>query len=235
MLNCHNFDKTWGVNQIIVIFFFVLLISIVDFAVSTPYLGGCSLDFNLSTPFLSQSCEGGDWGGFLVKSCCGAAFSEYLYALGQRANQTGKLFLNSTEQGKCLVSLTMFRGDISGCGIGKLISGNGGCSDFSVADVTNKLGDKVRSLNENCQLLSSNGTWGKSCDSCVKSWDDFVGTMDSKSAKAESINIETYMCRFAVLVSIIGSRIEDIRYISSLFRCLGEKTLNSGMFSLKYF
>ncbi|XP_062118558.1 F-box/LRR-repeat protein 4-like [Humulus lupulus] len=63
--------------------------------------------------------------------------------LSQRANQTGKLFLNSTEQGSCLVLLTRFRGNISGCGIEKLVSGNGGCSDYSLDDVTNKLGDRV--------------------------------------------------------------------------------------------
>ncbi|XP_062118987.1 uncharacterized protein LOC133832692 [Humulus lupulus] len=126
----------------------------VDYVASSPYSGSYSLDFKQSTPLFSSSCEG-DWGGFLEKSCCGAAFSEYLYVLGQRANQTGKLFLNSTEQGSCLVLLTRFRGNISGCGIEKLVSGNGGCSDYSLDDVTNKLGDRVRSLNENCELTSS--------------------------------------------------------------------------------
>lgn len=228
-LYCHNFDVTRAVKQITAIFFYVLLISDTDFAVSMPSPGGCSLVFNPSTPSFSPSCEGGDWGGFLEKSCCGAAFSEYLYLLGQRANHTGKLFLNSTEQGYCLVSLARHHGNIPGCGIEKLVSGTVGCSDFSLADVTNKLGNNVRSLNENCELLSSNGTWEKSCDSCVKSWEDFGG-MDSTSAKTESINIETDMCRFAVLLSIISSRIEDIRYISSLFRCLGGQTPNSGMY-----
>ncbi|PON52030.1 Serine/threonine protein kinase [Trema orientale] len=225
-LNCHNLDVTRAVKQFYVFFFLVLQIFVVDFTVSTPSPGGCTLHFNPSIPLFSQSCEGGDWGGFLEESCCGAAFGEYLYLLGQRANQTGELFLNSTEQRSCLVSLTRFRGSVSGCGIGKLVSGMGGCSDFSLADVTNKLGDKLRSLNGNCELLSSEGTWVKSCDSCVKSWEDFGG-MNLTSVKRESMTTETDMCRFAVLVSMIGKRIDDIKYIGSLFRCLGGQTLNS--------
>ncbi|XP_062106818.1 probable LRR receptor-like serine/threonine-protein kinase At1g07650 isoform X2 [Humulus lupulus] len=231
MLYWHNFDKTRAVKQLSVIFFF-LLIAAVDYVASSPYSGSCSLDFKQSTPLFSSSCEG-DWGGFLEKSCCGAAFSEYLYVLGQRANQTGKLFLNSTEQGSCLVLLTRFRGNISGCGIEKLVSGNGGCSDYSLDDVTNKLGDRVRSLNENCELTSSKGTWESSCDFCVKSWEDIRG-MDSPSAKHEPVNIENEMCRFAVLVSIIGSRIEDVGYIRPIFTCLGGQTLNSEREDIKH-
>ncbi|XP_062103291.1 uncharacterized protein LOC133814335 [Humulus lupulus] len=146
--------------------------------------------------------------------------SEFMHNKG--ANQTGKLFLNSIEQGSCLVLLTRFRGNISGCGIEKLVSGNGGYSDYSLDDVTNKLGDRVRSLNENCELTSSKGTWESSCDFCVKSWEDIRG-MDSPSTKHEPVNIENEMCRFAVLVSIIGSRIEDVGYINPFSHTLGDK------------
>ncbi|XP_024031411.1 probable receptor-like protein kinase At5g18500 [Morus notabilis] len=227
-LNCHKLDMTKHVTKLTFILFFFLLIFAVEFAVSKPYSGGCSLSFNLSTTLFSSNCEGGDWGGFLQKSCCGAAFDEYLYALGQRANRTGKVFLNSTEQSSCLVSLAKFHGNISGCGIEKLVSGIGGCSDFSVADVTDKFGDELRSLNEKCELQSSVGTWEKACDSCAEGWEDIKGIHSSSS------KIENDICRFAVMVSFTSSRIDDTRYFSLFSRCLGEHIIKSGNEELKH-
>lgn len=227
--NCHKLDMTKHVTKLTFILFSFLVIFTVEFAVSKPYSGGCSLSFNLSTTLFGSNCEGGDWGGFLQKSCCGAAFDEYLYALGQRANRTGKVFLNSTEQSSCLVSLAKFHGNISGCGIEKLVSGIGGCSDFSVADVTNKFGDKLRSLNEKCELPSSVGTWEKACDSCAEAWEDIKGI------RATSSKIEIDICRFAVMVSFTSSRIDDTRYFSFFSRCLGEQIIKSGMFPSEKF
>ncbi|GMN42484.1 hypothetical protein TIFTF001_011686 [Ficus carica] len=180
---------------------------------------------------MDSNCEGGDWGGFLQKSCCGAAFGDYLYALSERANRTGRLFLNSNEQSSCLDSLIKSHGNISGCGIENLVSGIGGCSDFSVADVAAKLGDKLRSLSEKCEFPSSEGSWGKSCDSCVKGWED-IKEINSTYGDTKSAEIETDICRFAVMVSFTSTRIEDKTFFSSFSRCLGEKIVDSGVLIL---
>lgn len=223
-LNSHNLD-----TLILFFFFFLSLLRVFadDAKVSKHSSGGCSL--NLSTTLFSSNCEGGDWGGFLQKSCCGAAFGDYLYALSERANRTGRLFLNSTEQSSCLDSFIKSHGNISGCGIENLVSGIGGCSDFSVADVAAKLGDKLRSLSEKCEFPSSEGSWGKSCDSCVQSWED-IKEINSTYGDTKSAKIETDICRFAVMVSFTSTRIEDKTYFSSFSKCLGEKIVDSGMF-----
>ncbi|XP_060672144.1 probable serine/threonine-protein kinase PBL5 [Ziziphus jujuba] len=186
-----------------------------DFAVSQPSANGCSLDLNYSSSIVGSQCEGGNWGGFLQGSCCGVAFGEYLYALGQRANQTGLVYLNYTQQRDCLDSMS----PLFGCGIEKLTSGAGGCSDFSVADVNHFLGDKLKSFSKSCELVSSEGKQEQFCGSCVKSWEG-IRAIHSTSSNAESI--EKDLCRFAVLVTFTSSKIEYKAYIRSLYKCLGE-------------
>lgn len=204
---------------------FFLVITPMEFTVSQPSSNGCSVCFNCSSPLFSSHCEGGDWGGFLQGNCCGAAFGEYLYALGRRANKTGLIFLNSTEQRHCLASLSHFDKKI-GCGIEKLTNGDGGCSDFSVAKVAHILGDKLKSLNNNCELHSFEGKQELMCGSCLKSWEDI------RAINITSGNTELYendICRFAVLVTLTRSKIEDETYIRTLYTCLGERNNDSGM------
>ncbi|KAL5582529.1 hypothetical protein UlMin_014971 [Ulmus minor] len=214
-----NFIKQ---KQFAFLFFFFILIAIVDCGASKPSFRDCSLDFNFSSPFFRSRCEGGDWGGFLHRNCCGEAFSEYLYELGKHANQTGDLYLNSTEQINCLAVISTFKEDVVGCGIEKLTRGDGGCSDFSLAEVKDKLGDKLRSLKENCEVLSSERIKEESCDSCVRSWQE-IGPFQATSSNAESLKLKSDICRFAVLVSLISSQIEDTRKIISIFRCLRDQ------------
>ena len=73
--------------------------------------------------------------------------------LGKRANQIGQIFLNSTEQIDCLVSMKTIEGDVLNCGVEKLSSGAGRCSGYSVTDVENKLGNRLRTLGEDCKVL----------------------------------------------------------------------------------
>lgn len=202
--------------------FFLVITSI--FAVSQPSFNGCSLRFNYSSPSFSSHCEGGVWGGFLRGNCCGAAFGEYLYELGRRANKTGLIFLNHIEQKNCLALLSPSEDKYFGCGIEKLTSGGGGCSDFSVANVTHILGDKLKSLNKNCELHSFEGM--QECGSCLNSWED-IRAINSTSAYTELH--ESDICRFAVLVTLTGSKIEHKTYIRSLYKCLGERNTDSGM------
>ncbi|KAK6256486.1 hypothetical protein SCA6_017791 [Theobroma cacao] len=197
------------------VFCIFVLITSAQVTVSQPSTTKCSLEFE-STASPSSSCEGGDWGGFLNKNCCGAAFPGYLDALGKRANKTGLIFLSYSEQTSCLASMKRFEGDVFICGIEKLTRGAGGCSDYSVADVANKLGDELRSFSEKCKFFSSDG-FDESCDSCVRSWKDIGGTQ-SKFTDAESM-----ICRFAVLVSLTSSKIGD-ENIERIYECLSRKT-----------
>ena len=132
-----------------------------------------------------------------------------------RANKTGLIFLNFSEQTSCLASMKRFEEDIFICGIEKLTRGGGGCSDYSIADVANNLGDELRSLSENCKILSSDGV-DESCGSCVRSWNG-IGGKHSKSTDAESM-----ICRFAVLVSLTSSMIGD-ENIKKIYECLSQK------------
>ncbi|KAL7221213.1 hypothetical protein ACSBR1_023210 [Camellia fascicularis] len=195
-----------------IIYIFILTTTI-KFSVSQPS-SDCDLYLQIIPPPNSSTCEWGEWGGFLDNRCCGGAFNDYLNVLGWRANQTGKIFLNDTEQTDCLTKVIVV------CGIEKLTSGSGGCSDFSVDDVTQKLGDKLRNLRENCQFLSPDEE-NQSCSDCVRSWKDIKGTHSDQNG--QPAEIESDLCRFAVLVPLTSSRIEDRTWDGKIYKCLGKQ------------
>ncbi|XP_020416128.1 proline-rich receptor-like protein kinase PERK3 isoform X1 [Prunus persica] len=211
-------DESKLLNQNVIVF---ILITTICYAAFQPSASDCSLHFDFPSP--NSTCEEGDWGGFLRKNCCASAFNDYLYALGQRANQTGKIYLNSAEQGSCLASMKDLQKNVFGCGIEKLTSGAGGCSDFSVADVTNRLGDKLKSLEGNCKFQSSDdGKNEQLCGSCVKSWED-IGALPSTYSDPQSIEVETNVCRFAVLVSYTSIKLENKAHLLAVYTCLGSQ------------
>ena len=220
ILHTHKWQRTKCLKLLFDVYIFIV-IGAVNFAVCHPSASDCILDFQ-SLSSSSSSCEEGDWGSFLNKGCCGAAFGGYLYSLGKHANETGKVYLNSTEQRNCLTSMKRFEADAFSCGIEKLTSGTGGCSDFSVFDVTEKLGDEFRSLEENCKFVSPDGEWDQSCSSCVTSWEDIRGIHST-------LKDETDVCRFAVLVSLISSRTEDESWFGKIYTCLREQDIDKGM------
>ncbi|KAJ9683458.1 hypothetical protein PVL29_019160 [Vitis rotundifolia] len=221
ILHTHKWQRTKCLKLLFVVYIFIM-IGAVNFAVCHPSASDCKLDFQ-SLSSSSSSCEEGDWGSFLNKGCCGAAFGGYLYSLGKHANETGEVYLNSTEQRNCLTSMKRFEADAFSCGIEKLTSGTGGCSDFSVVDVTEKLGDEFRSLEENCKFVSPDGEWDQSCSSCVTSWEDIRGIHST-------LKDETDVCRFAVLVSLISSRTEDESWFGKIYTCLREQDIDKGHF-----
>ncbi|KAA8529559.1 hypothetical protein F0562_033642 [Nyssa sinensis] len=182
----------------------------------------CILDIRPSSSANNSNCIAGNWGGFLNNSCCGLAFNSYLYALGQRANQTNHIFLNSTEQNDCLASMKSMEGDVLSCGFEKLISGAGGCSDYSVTDVVNKLGHRLQSLSEDCNLLGMDNQSDKVCSACLRRWEK-MGDLSNNSK--DLMEFEGEICRFAVLVSMTSSRIDDERWVQSVYKCLGEQSL----------
>lgn len=182
----------------------------------------CILDIQLSYTNNSD-CVSGNWGGFINK-CCRVGFDDYLYALGRRANLTGVIFLNSTEQMSCLKSIKEFDNMVFGCGIEKLTSGAGGCSDYTATDIVNKLGNRLNKLAENCKDLSSDGRIDQACTACLRSWEEISG---SPANEIKPVN-EADVCRFAVLVTLIGNRIDDTRWVQAVFKCLGGQPLSTG-------
>ncbi|PPD85176.1 hypothetical protein GOBAR_DD17885 [Gossypium barbadense] len=128
-----------------------------------------------------QSNENGDWGGFINENDCGTTFNGYLKALGLGANQTGFIFLDSREQTRCLNSMKRYEEHVLVCGMEKLTSSGRGCSDYSTADVEQKLGNELRSLGENCRFPS--------CGLCVRNWE---------SIKGGSHLEESRICRFSL-------------------------------------
>ncbi|KAK7250548.1 hypothetical protein RIF29_33054 [Crotalaria pallida] len=190
-----------------------LLVSTLHLAYSQTPIHNCILDIQLSSTLNSSNCEQQSWGGF-INNCCGLDFDDYLYALGLYANKTGKIFLNSSEQENCLGKVT--EKNVTGCAIEKLTSGSGGCSDYTVRDVVNKLGDKLRRLDEDCM----NGRTNETCNACLEAWEDISARAKSKDANAD-------LCRFAVLLSLTSLKLDDRESIKEVYKFLGGHTFSA--------
>ncbi|KAG8366147.1 hypothetical protein BUALT_Bualt17G0045700 [Buddleja alternifolia] len=162
----------------------------------------CVLDMNVPSSWNQSNGVEGNWGGFLTNNSCRSPFERYLYSLSKKANKTGEIFLNITEQKYCTSSDKY----VLSCGIERLSSGNGGCSDYSVTNVVNKLGSSLENLDENCKNLGSNSEDDhEECNSCLGRWE----------------KIHDDVCRFSVLVSLTSRRIYDVEWIKSMYTCLG--------------
>ncbi|XVE85054.1 hypothetical protein DITRI_Ditri17bG0061600 [Diplodiscus trichospermus] len=192
-----------------------VLFATLDFVFSQTSVSNCILDIKNSSSTKESSCELGNWGDFINDNCCGGAFEDYLYALGRQANLTETIYLNSTEQKNCLTAMERFEKNISGCGIQKLESGSGGCSDYTVLDVVDKLGDTFRNLQEDCKELGTGSRPDHSCSTCLRRWEEIGGSSDYKQESAD-------LCRFALLVSMISNRIDDENWVYAVFQCLRE-------------
>jgi len=186
----------------------------------------CVLNIQFSSSLINSNCELYHWGGF-TNGCCGPYFDDYLYDLGPKANQTGKIFLNSSEQKNCIASMEAFNKKFTCYGIEKITSGVGGCSDYTITDVISKIGDNFRRLNEDCMPLSRNGRPNETCTKCLKTWEDIIAKSDS-TRESESANASDYLCRFAVLVSLTSTRIYDRESIQEVYKCLREYSHSSG-------
>ncbi|RXH69777.1 hypothetical protein DVH24_007033 [Malus domestica] len=116
----------------------------------------CVLDVQDSSAWHGTSCEAGNWGGF-ISNCC-----EQLSMITYAPWGTGQLFLNSTEQTNCLISMKGIKDDVLSCGIDKITSGAGGCSDYTKVD------DQARSA-------------------CLRRWEEIVAlTENEESSKLEA-------------------------------------------------
>ncbi|KAL2344319.1 hypothetical protein Fmac_005604 [Flemingia macrophylla] len=205
----------------------LLLFIILHLGGSQDSVYNCVLDIQLSAALTTSNCDLYNWGGF-ISGCCGQYFGDYLYALGLRANQTGKIFLNSSEQKHCLASIEALEKNFTCHGIEKLTSGVGGCSDYTITDVIDQLGDNFKRLDEDCIALSINSRPNESCTKCLKEWEDISAKLDTTRG-LELANNGAYLCRFAVLVSLTSTRIYDRESIEEVYKCLGEHTLSAAI------
>ncbi|GFS35489.1 hypothetical protein Acr_00g0040100 [Actinidia rufa] len=216
-------------RKLITMIYIFVLNNTIKFSVSQLSGTDCVLNFQILSSTNNSSCERGEWGGFLNNNCCGGAFGDYLYALGKRANQTGKIFLDKKEQRDCLTAEGKIGegSHVLGCGIEKLTRGGGGCSDFAVDDVNSRLGNELRSLEESCKFQGPDEEGNQLCSSCVRAWKDIRGTHSNENGEVEDGKSD--ICRFAVLVTLTSSRIEDQMWIRKVYKCLGEQDSDRGI------
>lgn len=174
----------------------------------------CVLDLSNIPSSLNDS--NGNWDGFLNKSSCAQPFEQYLFGLAKKSNKTGEIFLNIKEQKDCST-----KNDVFTCGLNRLTSGNGGCSDYTVNDVVSEQGNALRSLDEGCRNLGLTGEPAdQECISCLRRWKWMVGWSSNNASIKEEVDI----CKFSVLVSLTSRRISDLAWMNSIYKCLGNGT-----------
>ncbi|KAK6160187.1 hypothetical protein DH2020_003568 [Rehmannia glutinosa] len=204
-----------------VLFRYILALSIVFRFIFLQVLADeCVLDLIIPSSWNDSKRVGKNWGGFLKNPSCGLTFERYLYALATNANKTGEIFLNTTEQKICLSTLNTTEKDDFGCGIERLTSGTGGCSDYSVENVvTDQLRSAFQNLDEDCRNLGSNFESDEECNSCLERWKQMsAGSANtSNGLNGEEIDV----CRFSVLISLTSRRINETGWIESIYTCLG--------------
>ncbi|KAK6931071.1 SPARK domain [Dillenia turbinata] len=199
------------------VFIFIATMKIVF---SQPMSTTCVLDIQLSSAENSTNCKGDDWDGFLNHTCCGTAFDAYLYGLARRANQTGQIYLSSTQQFGCLNSMKGIEEDVMSCGINKLVSGSSGCSNYSVTDVKDMLGNMLTSLYDDCKNLGVISKSDEACHACSRRWENLdVSSSTSNNATRDEYDI----CRFAVLMTLMSTQVNDKIWVERVFECLGEQ------------
>ena len=199
---------------------FIISTTIIGSVLSELSFSDCSLDVQLSASGNNSNSEGGNWGGFLNNNRCAVAFEVYLYALGRQANKTGKIFFNSAQQKNCLDSMKSIGEDGLSCGMERLVSGAGGCSEYRVKDVYDNLGKRLRKLGDGCKSLGSEGKPDhQGCNACLRSWDEIGGSGD------ETANV----CRFSVLVSLISKRIGETKWVQEIHGCLQKQSTSMPM------
>ncbi|KAJ4830040.1 hypothetical protein Tsubulata_027702, partial [Turnera subulata] len=203
--------------------FICILITAIDPVLSQTSNNSCILDIQSSPSKNKSSCDSGNWGGFISNSCCTYLFNGYLHALGQHANQTetGQIFLNSTQQSSCLTEMKQVDDeDVSSCGVERLTSGASGCSTYTTMDVVNKFGDGLKNLDEDCKPMDSEGKSEEVCSGCLRRWEEIGGSSNNNATDSDS---EANICRFAVLVTLISTKIDTREWPQTIVQCLARQ------------
>ncbi|CAI0386388.1 unnamed protein product [Linum tenue] len=186
-------------------------------SVSAQESDGSSCILDIQPPADDTSCDGdrrrqaGNWGGFIDggDDCCTPAFDDYLFGLARWASQSGQVFLNSTDQSRCLTGTS--------CGFDKLTRGASGCSSFTVADVAYKLKPQLESLDQGCNFTEDASS--QHCSRCSAKWEEIRASLDHGSSS------ETELCRFAVLVTLTSNWAGSRDQVQPLYGCLSQEIL----------
>ncbi|KAL5982528.1 hypothetical protein ACLOJK_016601 [Asimina triloba] len=105
-----------------------------------------------------------------------------------------------------------FDGHVSSCMIKRLVRGNGGCSNLTIGDVTRKWGSELRSLDDGCMLSDYEGGKDQMCGFCLRKWDEIGGSFHISDTVDKA---DENVCRFAILVTLMSSRINDERWVQA--------------------
>lgn len=179
----------------------------------------CVLDMEIPSSWNDSSSMEGNWGGFLKNESCARTLERYLYALAKNANETGEIFQNTTDQKVCFNAINITEEDVLSCGIERLSSGRGGCSDYSLKDVVNEEKTQLQSLDEGCKNSESESSSNEECSSCLKRWEEMSIAAHNSTSNGTSRE-EVDVCRFSILVSLTSRRISDMGWIESIYACL---------------
>ncbi|CAN0924024.1 LEAF RUST 10 DISEASE-RESISTANCE LOCUS RECEPTOR-LIKE PROTEIN KINASE-like 1.2 [Linum grandiflorum] len=193
------------------------------------YSQSCIIEFNPTNIESAKTCNDSEntWGGFIDgRNCCRSSFDDYLFGLAKWASQSGRIFLNSSDQSICLSSDEK---NLGSCGFDRLTSGggaNGECSSYTVADVASKLDSQLESMFENCNLTAGGGGGGGSgCGRCREKWREIGESLNHGS------KLEADVCRFAVLVTLMSNWVGISREkVQQVFDCISHdsSSINGG-------
>lgn len=67
-------------------------------------------------------------------------------------------------------------------------------------------------------LLGLDGTSGQACSECFRRWEEIGAAADNGR---ELMKVEANVCRFAVLVTLTGNRIDGEKWVHAVYDCLG--------------
>lgn len=108
--------------------------------------------------------------------------------------------------------------DVLECGMEKLTSGAGGCSNYAIKDVRTSLGNSLKRLKESCRLLNSEDENNQTYNLCVKMWEE-VGKSLENGIEPGSVQVD--LCQFAFLVTLMSNKIGDTRWANRIDDYLG--------------
>ncbi|KAL6013510.1 hypothetical protein ACLOJK_004008 [Asimina triloba] len=63
------------------------------------------------------------------------------------------------------------------------------------------------------------------CGFCLRKWDEIGGSFHVSDTVDKA---DENVCRFAILVTLMSSRINDERWVQAVYTCLGEQDPNQG-------
>ncbi|KAK6922169.1 hypothetical protein RJ641_012676 [Dillenia turbinata] len=90
----------------------------------------------------------------------------------------------------------------------------------SVTDVEDMLGNTLSSLEDDCKNLGVISKSDKSYHACSRRW----ANLDVSSSTSNNATGEEYdVCSFAVLVTLMSTKVDDKIWVEKVFGCLGEQ------------